>query len=152
MPYHLIDTLSEDMLIENWLLIKLRSRCAARSTTRRDVGPLRAHKWLPDPRNGPMLWESQQVGAWRNDNPIPFGVAARRLAAIGIVQYGHLTVSKTGAWMSWPQLCAHYGGTLKDGLDRDAQRQPTSTSQRRHNREQHTTQPMGVRIRVTLIK
>ena len=98
----------------------MRARCGA-VTTSRDVGPLSPERWEGTAREewGPMLWEATREGMWAGAAPVMFTQATRRLAAKGIVQWGHITDERTGGWLAPSRLQERFGGTF-DALDKAA--------------------------------
>ena len=95
MPHYMIEELDDEMIGEAWLKIKLRAQLYAGQSGLRDSGALSSDReaWKPEVSAGPGLWESA-AGTWgrRGEKAtVGYGREAKRLAAIGIVQWGHVT-------------------------------------------------------------
>ena len=125
MPHYMTEELDDEMIGEAWLKIKLRAQLYAGQSRLRDSGALSSDReaWKPEASAGPGLWESA-AGTWgrRGEKAtVGYGREAKRLAAIGIVQWGHVTNMDTGKILTWNELRARYPDALDaNGLDYEA--------------------------------
>lgn len=110
-PQHARAALSEDMVVEAWLLAKLRTGLVGMPTGR----PFRP--WQPDSGvgKGPLLWERGGGEEWDEVQPCRY---RKRLAEVGMVWWADVTDSSTGGWLSWAQAQARYGGRLGGKVDK----------------------------------
>ena len=91
-PTHLADILKEDMIIEAWLLGRLRSGVRMTATGERA-------RQERDEKTGPPIWEPDERAAWRasDGKACAFTQRSRRLAALGIREWRDITHPE-GRW------------------------------------------------------
>ena len=110
-PQHTRAALSEDMVIEAWLLAKMRTGLVGLPTG----APLRV--WEPDNGDGkgPMLWEAGGGAEWQDCRPCKY---RKRMAEVGMVWWADVTDPHTGGWLSWGEVRRKFGTRLSGAADR----------------------------------
>ena len=98
-PTHLQGILNEELLVEAWLVAKMRlkTRMVVTKYGKSAKGPMNemAKKWGAENR-GPLLWEGEHACKFE-----------RVLAAAGMANWGDVT-NKEGEWATWNELSVSY--------------------------------------------
>ena len=110
-PQHVRAALSEDMMVEAWLLAKMRTGLVGLPTG----VPLRV--WRPDGGDGkgPMLWEAGGGTGWQGSVPCRY---RKRMAEVGMVWWADVTDPRTGGWLSWGEARRKFGARLNGVADK----------------------------------
>ena len=106
-PTHLVAHLSEELIVEAWLLYRLRTGIGARHSGATSQGALAREAWVvsSERATSPLLWE--QLGC----------TFSKRLCALGIVRLADVYGGRVddgevggGRWLTWDEVRDIYGG------------------------------------------
>ena len=132
-PTHLEDVLTEEMIVEAWLLGRLRTGVRIRAGVMGARDRAKGHRESRGGERGPPLWEADEREEWRAKETGPckvrvgigedgktvvragpggrgceFLAATRRLAASGMRTWGDVT-HESGRWLTWEEAREEYG-------------------------------------------
>jgi hypothetical protein len=112
-PTHIEHELSEDNIIEAWILTKLRMRKRGVRTGTRLDGALSDERWQERRseviRNGPRLWEAASDLEREIWGAVPVHEFRGVLARAGVATWGDITNMCSGAWLTWREVCERHG-------------------------------------------
>ena len=119
-PQHLRHALDEDLLVEAWLLAKMRTGVVGLATgMEHAASALRADVWEPGgedrERRGPMLWERDEREDWAEVRPCRY---RKRMAEVGMVWWSDVTDMHTGKLLTWQEARRKFGERLQGKADR----------------------------------
>ena len=115
-PEHLVDSLSEDMMMEAWILMRIRSQMRSVRSGQRIEGPTADARFCVTReermRRGPLLWERDAV--WPDATAVTY---QKRLATRGVVWWEDMWSDECDDWCEWNEARERYGLVVSSPID-----------------------------------
>ena len=115
------ECLSEDLMIEAWVLAKLRMGMCGVRTAMKLHGSLHDDRWTINDatrlRQGPMLWETRTYGPWAGIHRCTYD---KKMAESDLITWADITDPHTGDWLPWSEISANSAGRLCGANDSTA--------------------------------
>ena len=119
-PEHAIHELSDELMIEAWIKMKLLCGCRAMRTGQAPGGALADKRWRVEGQErtqcGPTLYEKDERHDWQDAHACPY---SKKIAECNIVWWSDVTEWSTGEWLTWKELQTRSAGRLQGARDQE---------------------------------